>query len=41
MKAAILFSAWNDNSKSISLLDVNVDLSVIISILQMCIKNGV
>lgn len=41
MKAAILLSTWNDNSKSISLPDINVDLPVIISILQMCIKNGV
>lgn len=39
MKAAISLSTWNCNSKAISLLDTNVDLSVIISILQMCIKN--
>lgn len=38
MKAAILLSTWNHNSGSINLLDVNVDLSVIISVLQMFIK---
>lgn len=28
MKATILLSTWNSNSKNINLLDVNIDLSV-------------